>query len=107
MITDCFGARAWDFSDTEAVFLQRTFALLRIVIPAAIWLLTWKMCHTEQVHQPTSVLGLAEPSSLSSHEPWGFFLPACVVVTILTFLVGLLSVEVYRGLKEALLQLLA
>jgi hypothetical protein len=31
MITDCFGAQQWDFSDTETIFVQRVFVLLKSV----------------------------------------------------------------------------
>lgn len=106
MITDCFGAQAGNFLDAEPVFIQTTFSSLKIIIPAAIWLVTWRMCHPTQTTKSSSVLGLDETSSLSTQQPSRFLLPACLAITLFTFVIGLLSVEVYRGLKEALMQML-
>jgi len=66
MITDCFGIRQWDLSDTEAIFLEGVFALLKILILVATLAYTWKVRRIEPGHQRTSVLGLEERSS--QHE---------------------------------------
>lgn len=60
MITDCFGARQWDLSGTEELFVQGVFLLVKILIPIAIWVYTWKVCQTDRAHHRTSVLGLEE-----------------------------------------------
>jgi hypothetical protein len=60
MITDCFGAQQWDFSDTETIFVQRVFVLLKILIPVVIWVYTWKVCRADRGHHRTSLLGLDE-----------------------------------------------
>ena len=60
MITDCVGLQQWDLSDTETLFVQCVFALLKILIPVAIWVFTWKVCQTGRAHQRTSMLGLEE-----------------------------------------------
>jgi len=54
---------AWDISDTETIFVQGVFALVKILIPVAIWVYTWKVCRTEQAHARTSMLGLKETTS--------------------------------------------
>lgn len=58
MITDCFGARQWDLSGTETIFVQGVFALVKILVPIALSVHTWKVCRTEPTHQRTSMLGL-------------------------------------------------
>ena len=63
MITDCFGVRQWDLSDAETIFVQGVFALLKILIPVAIWVYTWKVCRTERAHLRTSMLGLEATTS--------------------------------------------
>lgn len=63
MITDCFGAQQADLSDTETIFVHGVFALLKILIPVAIWVYTWKVCRTERAHARTSMLGLDETTS--------------------------------------------
>ena len=63
MITDCFGVRAWDLSNTEEFFVRRLFVLVKLLIPVAISVYTWKVCRTERDHHRTSVLGLEETPS--------------------------------------------
>ena len=58
MITDCFGAQQWDLSGTETIFVQRVFVLLKLLIPVAISVYTWKVCRTERDHRRPSMLGL-------------------------------------------------
>ena len=58
MITDCFGVRQWDLSGTETLFVQRVFLLVKMLIPVAMAVHTWKLCRTERSHQRASVLGL-------------------------------------------------
>ena len=59
MITEhCFGAPQWDLSDTEAIFVQNVLVLLKLLIPVAISVYTWKVCRTERDHQRPSMLGL-------------------------------------------------
>lgn len=62
MITDCFGARQWDLAGAETLFVQGVFALLKILIPVAISVYTWKVWRTERAHHRTTVLGLEETS---------------------------------------------
>ena len=66
MITDCFGARQWDLSDTETIFVQRVFVLLKLLIFVAVWVYTWKVCKTERAHHRTSMLGLEDTASNST-----------------------------------------
>jgi len=66
MITDCFGAgqaRQWDISGTETLFVQGVFALVKMLIPVAISVYTWKVCRTERAHLRTSMLGLEATTS--------------------------------------------
>src|ERR1044072_7270338 len=107
MVTDCFGARAWDFSDTEAVFLQGSLSLLEIMIPLAICLLLWRMYVTNKdaARQSISILRLNETSTdkqgSDSHcsriSP--FILPLCITTTVATFNSGLLSILTYEFLR--------
>lgn len=62
MITDCTGMRQWDLSDTETIFVQGVFALLKFLIAVAICVYIWRVSQTERAHQRTSVLGLEEPT---------------------------------------------
>ena len=43
MQTDCFGTRVFDLSNTEAIFLQGGYTLLKLMIPGAICLLLWML----------------------------------------------------------------
>ena len=63
MITDCFGVRQWDLADTDAIFVQGFFVLLKILISVAILVYTLKVCTTERSHKRTSMLGLEDPGS--------------------------------------------
>jgi hypothetical protein len=58
MITDCAGTHQWDLSDTERIFVLGLFALLKILIPIALSVYTWKICRTESAHERTTTLGL-------------------------------------------------
>ena len=60
MITDCFGAQQLDLSDTEAIFVQGVFVLVRILIPVAICVYTWNVCRRDRAHDRTSILKLEE-----------------------------------------------
>ena len=61
MITeDCFGSGQWDLSGTEELFVQGVFLLVKILIPIAISVYTWKVCQTDRDHRRTSLLGLDE-----------------------------------------------
>ena len=101
MITDCFGAQAWDLSDTEAIFLQGTFSLLKVMIPAAIWLFTWRLCKTEREENErgVSILGLNVTYESRYATSRKFPLPLCITTTVLTFLLGVLLTEGYRMLS--------
>jgi len=68
MITDCVGAQQWDLSDTETIFVQGLFAVLKLLIPVAICVYTWKVCQTDRTHQRTSMLGLGETTSYEEEE---------------------------------------
>jgi len=78
MITDCFGARQLGLSDTETIFVQGVFALVRMLIPIAIGVYTWNVCRTERPHQRTSTLGLdksqlkgqSEVNTVDAHVPF-------------------------------------
>lgn len=71
MITDCFGTRQWDLSDTEAIFVQGVFELVKMLIPIAISVYTWKVCESGRPHQRTTMLGLentSQPEADASRE---------------------------------------
>lgn len=68
MISECVGFRQWDLSDTEAIFVQGVFALLKILIAVAICVYTWKVCRTERAHPRTSMLGLEETTSQQEQD---------------------------------------
>ena len=64
MITDCAGFGQWDLSDTETIFVQGVFVLLKMVwIHVAISVFTWKISRTGRAHQRASILGLEEATS--------------------------------------------
>lgn len=60
MITNCAGLGQWDISFTETIFVKNVFVLLKILIPVAICVYTWKVCQTDRDHHRTSTLGLEE-----------------------------------------------
>jgi hypothetical protein len=101
MVTHCFGNGFFEFEDTEALFLQITFLLLKIVIPGAICLIAWRMLITDRAKPRRTVLGLDEVTpinaSVESDQPRTspkalFFCGVCYgVVGLLTFGLGLLS----------------
>ncbi len=108
MVTDCFGARAWDFSDTEAVFLQGSLSLLKIIVPCAICLALWRLhaASKDGSRRNASILGLNEVST--GHQeaaPRLFFI--YVSIMIVTFNLGLLSVLACEFLRHTLHQLLS
>lgn len=109
MITNCGGDPFWNFSDTDAVFLQDAFSLLKIIIPAAIWLFTWRVCVTEKSYHRGNiqVLGLDEtcPSNASDQIRSRYFLPLCIATSASTFALGLLAFQTYLFLQETLLKL--
>jgi hypothetical protein len=104
MVTDCFGARAFDFSDTEAVFLQGSFSLLKMIIPAAICVLLWKLyvANKDGDYRQSEILGLRENRSIDHSAKtkcerisllmlFLYFATAAV-----TFSLGLLSFHAYE-----------
>ena len=114
MVTDCFGTRVWSFSDTEAVFLQGSLSLLKIIIPCAICFVLWRL-HTANkdiAHQSVSILGLNQSSmeheDADSHlskfllSTWFLY----VATIIVTFTLGLLSISAYEFLHYTLYKLL-
>ena len=108
MVTDCTGARAWDFSDTEAVFLQGSLSLLEIMIPSAICLLLWRIYFTnkDDARQSVSILRLNEAATdhqgsdlqISRISPLTLLL--YIITTIATFDLGLLSILTYEFLRH-------
>jgi len=58
MITDCVGGQQWSLEETELIFVRNVFALLKVLIPVAILVYTWKVRRTGQAHQRASMLGL-------------------------------------------------
>ena len=58
MVTDCFGTQQWDLTYTEAIFVRGVFTLLKMLIPVAIWVYTWKVCQSDRAHHRGSLLGL-------------------------------------------------
>jgi hypothetical protein len=64
MVTDCGGLGAWDISDSEALFLQGSLSLLKVVIPATILFLVWRIYRTRQSEstQDTSIFSLKQTS---------------------------------------------
>jgi len=65
METDCFGARTWDISDTEAVFLQGALSLLKVILPVALIFLVSRIyiANKSDAHQNISILRLNETST--------------------------------------------
>jgi hypothetical protein len=59
MVTDCFGARAWDISDAEVVFVSGLLSAMRIVIPAALAVLALRL-FTRRKKENHRVPGLFE-----------------------------------------------
>jgi hypothetical protein len=107
MVTDCFGARAFSFSETEAVFLQGSLSLMKLIIPGVIGFLLWRFYATEKerVESDVSILRLNEPQSenqraesyFSTESLFALFL--CAMAAVVTFTLGLLSVRAYEHLR--------
>jgi hypothetical protein len=60
MITDCAGTRQWNLAETEGIFVFGLFAFVKILIPVALSVYTWKIGRTERAHTRTSLLGLED-----------------------------------------------
>jgi len=43
MVTDCFGARAWDISDAEPVFVSGLLSVMKVILPAALAFLIFRL----------------------------------------------------------------
>ena len=63
MITDCFGVRQWDLSGTETLFVQGVFALVKLLVPVALSVHTWKVHQSGRAHHRRSLLGLEKTTS--------------------------------------------
>ena len=63
MISECFGVSQWSLEDAEVIFVRGVFAILKILIPVAISVYTWKVCRTDRAHQRPSTLGLEDLSA--------------------------------------------
>jgi hypothetical protein len=105
MVTDCGGLGFWDMSDAETVFLNGAFSLMRIIIPAAICLLIWRIRVTNRTQSVTS-LGLDESAyshpCLSRPRISRGTLLLYATTTFITFQVGLLTFKAYELLREML-----
>jgi hypothetical protein len=108
MVTDCFGARASYFGDAEPVFLQNSFALLKVIIPAAICLLLWRLFVTNRgaAWQNGSILGLDRAATDSPDARLCFseistsLLLLYAATAVVTFNAGLLSTMAFESLRH-------
>jgi hypothetical protein len=113
MITDCFGAKEWDISDFEAVFLEAGFSFLKIIIPGAICLVMWRIFITNRRESRAGILTLGLDET-SAADPRARYLPAMspyvlllyVTTTVVTFNVGLLFFSAWESLRTILRSLL-
>lgn len=62
MITDCFvgPAAVWDISETEPVFVENVFALLKLHVPVAMSVFMWEIRKPGRPHHRPSMLLLEE-----------------------------------------------
>jgi len=93
---------------TEAGFFSDVGALLTLVAPCAIWFLLWRMFVTNHSgHRgDITVLGLGDSSPYLECER--VYVPAHVrlsycLVSLVTFLVGFLTSEGFKFLRQVLL----
>ena len=115
MVTDCGGMQAWDFSDTETVFLKGSLSLLMIIVPSAICFLLWRLYATnkDSPHHNVSILGLNEiPTDNQSTNAYFSKISPCtlllyITTTVVTFNLGMLSVLAYEFLRHLLHKLLS
>lgn len=74
MISDYVGAQQWDLSGTETIFVQGVFALLKLLIPVALWVCSRNVRRTERDHQRPSMLGLEDGSGGGAERSAGVVL---------------------------------
>ena len=102
MVTDCAGLGFWDMSDAETVFLNGAASLSKIIIPAAIFLLIWRMRVNNRT-QNVTVLGLDESAYLQTPlNPSRSTLLLYAATTSIMFLVGVLTFKASELLREIL-----
>jgi hypothetical protein len=114
MVTDCVGARSWDFSDSEEVFLQGGLSLLEVILLLAICFLLWRhyVMYKAGEHRSLSILALSNDSStdrkIDSFFPaistWSLLL--YVTASVVTFYLGLVAATAYDFLSGILGELL-
>ena len=106
MVTDCAGLGFWDMSDAETVFLHGTLSLMRIIIPAAICLLIWRVRITNRPGN-VLVLGLDEStnSQMISSRVSRPLLFLYATTAFITFELGLLTFRAYEVLQQMLIKL--
>jgi len=67
MPTHCTSSWLWDISDAEDIFIQRSITLLKIIIPASIVYIAWRIRRSNQINF-SSTLGLNDIISESEAD---------------------------------------
>jgi hypothetical protein len=106
MISDCYYCGILELNET--VFFQDTCALLILIAPGAICLTLWRLFVTNKSGPRGGivVLGLDDSSSIYSDlgRPLSIYLRlSYCLISVLTFVLGLLSSEGIKLLQEFIL----
>ena len=110
MISDCTYCGILELDETA--FFQDTFALLVMVVPAAICFTLWRVFVTNRAgpRGGVVVLGLDDSSStysdLSQSGLSIYLRFSYCVISILTFVIGLVTSEAYKFLRKTLFKML-
>ena len=106
MISDCTYCGILELN--EGAFFQDTFALLVVIAPGAICLILWRLFVTNKSGPRGGivVLGLDDSSSIYSDlgRPLSIYLRlSYCLISVLTFVLGLLSSAGFRLLHNSIL----
>jgi len=103
MISDCVYCGILELNETA--FFQDTFALLKVIVPGAICLTLWRLFVTNRSGPRGGivVLGLDDSSTIYSdlrHSVSNYLRLSYCLIGVLTFVVGVLSSEGYKFLRD-------
>ena len=103
MVTECFGIRIWDMTDSGVVFVATMYDMMRVVLPSALCLFVWRVFVTNKT-QPVMFLGLEQATSTPYQQPPpSRFLKVLYAATGVTaFCIGVLAFNFQLHIQQLL-----
>jgi hypothetical protein len=94
MVTECFGYRVWDMTDSGTVFLATAFDISKLLVPAALCLLLWRATITNK-SAPVMLLGLEYATAEAYKKPTASRKQrlAYAITAMFTFVLGVMAYE--------------